>query len=206
MAYMTVDILRSRVPALVDPAAFPDLDLSDLISEFEDLAEQYRGVSYETKAGVVEKHELRGESVVWTDWPRLQSVTSVLVDLYGLTQTMNLAAVHVEVETGRIDLGSLFTSPVLTHGSFSGTATVTYTHGLTDPIPPGLLRACRLYVRACALRDQSTVGRDVLTQAFEGGGTTRYSTPDWKAGRPTGYLDVDSLLNQLRDYRRPGIG
>ena len=66
--------------------------------------------------------------------------------------------------------------------------------------PAAVLRACRLYVRSCALSDQSSIPRDVLGQSFEGT-YTRYSTPDWDAGRPTGYLDVDRLLNTLDDYR-----
>ena len=40
----------------------------------------------------------------------------------------------------------------------------------------------------------------VIGQSFEGT-YTRFSTPDWNAGRPTGYLEVDRLLNSLPDYR-----
>ena len=36
-------------------------------------------------------------------------------------------------------------------------------------------------------------------------GTTRYSTPDWNRGRPTGFLEVDRLLNSLPIFRPAGI-
>lgn len=84
----------------------------------------------------------------------------------------------------------------------SDNATATAT-GLTLTIgapPATLLRACREYVRSCALADRSNVPRDVIGQTFDGG-YTRYSTPDKDAGRPTGYLDVDRLLNSLDDFR-----
>lgn len=68
--------------------------------------------------------------------------------------------------------------------------------------PEEFLRGCREYVRSCALADQSTVPRDVISQSFGDGGYTRYSTPDWAAGRPTGYLEVDRILNGLPDRRR----
>lgn len=60
--------------------------------------------------------------------------------------------------------------------------------------------ACRQYVRACAFARRSGVPRDVISQNVEGM-TTRFSTPDKDAGRPTGYLDVDRLLNSLHDFR-----
>lgn len=63
-----------------------------------------------------------------------------------------------------------------------------------------LVRACRQYVRSCAMADNSNVPRDVIGQSFEGN-YTRYSTPDKSAGRLTGYLEVDRLLNSLPDYR-----
>jgi hypothetical protein len=76
---------------------------------------------------------------------------------------------------------------------------VAYDHGYDQP-PPLVLRACRQYVRSCALADLSGMPRDVIGQSIDGG-YTRYSTPDKAAGRPTGYLEVDRLLNSLPDLR-----
>ena len=78
---------------------------------------------------------------------------------------------------------------------------------LTIGAPPALLlRACREYVRACAIVDRGSVGREVIAQADGAGGTTRFSTPDWDDGRPTGWSEVDRLLNTLEDHRCPSVG
>jgi len=72
-------------------------------------------------------------------------------------------------------------------------------HGLTSQ-PSALLDACTEYV-LCVLRARAAgVSRNTLSEATDAG-TTRYSTPDWSAGRPTGWLEVDRLLNTLPDYR-----
>lgn len=63
-----------------------------------------------------------------------------------------------------------------------------------------IIDACRQYVRASALAGRSGVPRDVIGQSIDGV-STRFSTPDKDAGRPTGYLDVDRLLNSLDDHR-----
>ena len=65
----------------------------------------------------------------------------------------------------------------------TGTLSVTYSYG--QATPPSIKQACVQYVRAVALRELSDTSRDVIQQGFEGG-STRYSTPDWAAGRPTG--------------------
>lgn len=78
--------------------------------------------------------------------------------------------------------------------------------GVPYPSPPEtILDACAEYVVSVATSRSSGTTRDIIAQTFEGG-MTRYSTPDWGAGRPTGYLEVDRLLNSLPDYRLPGIG
>ncbi len=70
--------------------------------------------------------------------------------------------------------------------------------------PETILDACAEYVAAVSRSRSAGSTRDVIAQTFDGG-LTRYSTPDWGAGRPTGYLEVDRLLNSLPDYRLPGI-
>lgn len=78
--------------------------------------------------------------------------------------------------------------------------------GLVYASPPEtILDACAEYVVSVLRGRSSGTSRDVIAQTFDGG-MTRYSTPDWGAGRPTGYLEVDRLLNSLPDYRVPGIG
>lgn len=78
------------------------------------------------------------------------------------------------------------------------TTRVRFTHGADRP-PPSLVTACKDYVRAKALErvGGNRIGRDVLSATDNTGGSIRYSTPDWNAGRPTGYLDVDRALVAL---------
>lgn len=70
--------------------------------------------------------------------------------------------------------------------------------------PETLKRACTTYVEAVANSTRSGTSRDVIAQSIDGS-WTRYSTPDWTAGRPSGWTEVDRLLNSLPDYRLPGI-
>ena len=85
------------------------------------------------------------------------------------------------------------------HLYWHGRATSAFRHGLTSQ-PAALLDACTEYVLSVARSRASGTSRNVLSEATEAG-TTRYSTPDRDAGRPTGWLEVDRLLNTLPDYR-----
>ncbi len=191
MAYPTATEIRDRVDRLASTDAFPDAVLDDLIDEFQELAERYRGVSFVSTTATAEKHTLAGVRVARLDWPAITSITAATVTASdGTVTTLTPADLVIDHPHPLVDLG----------GVYSGVLSITYVHGLATT-PPAITRACREYVRACALRDYSQVGRDVTSQGFENGGTTRYVTEDWDAGRPTGYLEVNRLLNSVRDYR-----
>lgn len=188
MAYTTATALRLRVPVLASDR-FTDTELDDYIAEFEELVENYRGVAFEPRTAT-ETVDLpdSGATGIVLDWPQVRSITSVVVD--GDT---------VDDETYRLDSSGRLV-PDGTATVFTGTTlTVTYSHGLTEP-GPALLRACREYVRATALADRSNVGRDVIRQSA-GEMTTQYSTPNPAEGRPTGFLEVDRLINLQPNYR-----
>lgn len=72
------------------------------------------------------------------------------------------------------------------------------------PIGEVLRSACAEYVSAVVTARQSGTSRDIVAQTIDGS-WTRYSTPDMSAGRPTGWTEVDRLLNSLADYRIPGF-
>lgn len=196
--YLTPDDLKGD-PSLARLATIDDATLAAYIAEFEDVAEDYRGVAF-TPRTATETVWPSGRTWLLTK-PRVRSITTVTIGgtvvpstawiFDGLT---GIIVVHVGTAAKLWPVAGL---PVPT--------VVTYEHGFDAP-PPGLLRACRQYVRAVALRDQQAVERDVVTQGFEGGGYTRYSTPDPAAGRPTGFGEVDRLLSMLPDYRCPVVG
>lgn len=195
-AYYTAAALRARVPDLLNEQTYLTADIDDLISEYEGVAERYRGCAFTSRAAVSEVHTLNAQGYIVTRWPFIQSVTSVAVVARDLTST-SVTSTDWEINSapGIVDLG----------GTYTGRATIVYTHYLTSTPSATVLRGCREFVRASLLRQNSSMGRDVIRQGFEGGSTTQYSTSDWNAGRPTGYITVDGILNSLTDYRRPGV-
>lgn len=179
--WMTADAVRSRVPRVADVT--DDDPIERLVAEFEALAERYRGVAYvrrtATHRGIPRRGVLELPDVV------VHSITSVVNDA-------DQALAFTDPDDVDFEHGCLF----LRH---HGWVTVTYVHGYEAP-PEGLLAACAAFVGRRLANSASGTPRDVLSQNFDGG-TTRYSTPDWDAGRPTGYLDIDAALNAERDHR-----
>jgi hypothetical protein len=189
VAYLTPAQVRARVPALSNTTTYTDAELTNLVDEFTDIAERYLQTSYETRTVTNEQHARPNTWVQLRNQP-VQSVSAFTVD--GVAGTV--ANLTVEKATGTIYGGAW---------DFSEVLLVTYTHGAATA-PEALLRACAEYCRAVAFADRSGQSRDVIAQSFDGS-FTRYSTPDWNRGRPTGFLEVDRLLNSLDNYRTPGI-
>jgi hypothetical protein len=187
--YLTPTQVRSRIPALSNQTTYTDLELTNLVSEFEDIAERYLQTAFVTRTATAEKIVRPNKWVQLANRPVI-SVSAFTVD--GVAGT--LSELTVENATGLIYGPAWYGADVLT---------VTYTYGLaTTPEP--LLRACAEYCRSVAFADRSGQSRDVIAQSFDGS-MTRYSTPDWTRGRPTGYLEVDRLLNSFREYMTPGL-
>lgn len=106
-----------------------------------------------------------------------------------LTIGDELEPIDLEVELGRARM------------PYVGDLTVSRRHGLLAP-PAVLLDATTEYVLAMSRYRASGVSRDTISVASEAG-TTRNSTPDWSKGRPTGFTEVDRLLNAAL---RMGLG
>lgn len=195
MPYCTPADVRAVYPALDDTGIYPDALLSTLIDEFEQIAEQYRGTAYLPRTVT--------ETLVvppGTYWTNLVLKHAPVTAITNFTLDGNAVTGYTLDQTlGRVNNTYLFGQ--WTNGF--GTISITYTHGLTSP-PTPILRACKMYVRNAAKADQSGTSRDVLSQSVDGA-TTRYATPDWKAGRPTGWLDVDRILNSVPDNRVPAV-
>lgn len=189
MAYLTPTQVRDRIPALSNKTTYTDTELTNLVSEFEDIAERYLQTAFVTRTATAEQHVRPNKWVQLAKVPVI-SVSAFTVD--GVAGT--LSELITEKATGLIYGPAWYGANVVT---------VTYTYGLaTTPEP--MLRACAEYCRAVAFADRSGQSRDVIAQSFDGS-MTRYSTPDWNRGRPTGFLEVDRLLNSLSEYVAPGI-
>jgi hypothetical protein len=194
-AYMTAADLRAAVTTLADTGKYPDAALDGYVAEFEEICEEYRGVAF-TPRTAVETHTIAPYATgIVLDRPLVRSITSLVVD--GATVS---ASSYRATEWGTLESSTGFLGGT---AFMTLAAVVTYQHGMDSP-PQRCLRACREYVRIVAVADRSNVPRDIISTSADGM-STRYSTPDKAAGRPTGYIEVDRLLNSLPDYRTPAI-
>lgn len=189
MAYMTADDLRASVPVLDNPERFHDDLLDGLVSEFEALAERYRGVAFEPRTATATVR-VAGQDRLMLPHVEVSAVSTVTED-------------GSPVTAGAYDLwareGVLYRSG----GWWSSFVAVAYTHGLASP-PDAVIRACREWCRSKAMMT-GNVPRNVLSYSDEAGNTYRESTADWGAGRPTGLLVVDDALNSVEDRRTVGV-
>ncbi len=178
-------------PTAADVAArFPTVGLSNaeigaLITEFVEIAERYRGVALDARTAT-DVFRNPGTTVQLSRWP-VRSLTTATADGDPVTVA---------------DLDHTDTGIVAGVPTGTDVFSVTYSHGIDTPAVA--VRACAEYVRSVALAERSGTSRDVIAQSFDGG-FTRYSTPDFSRGRPTGFLEVDRLLDTLPDYRVPGV-
>lgn len=111
----------------------------------------------------------------------LSTAATVTASSSVLTVGAELEPLDLDVEIGRARM------------PYVGDLTVARRHGMLSPLPE-LLDACTEYVLAMSRYRSSGVSRDTISVASEAG-TTRNSTPDWSKGRPTGFTEVDRLLN-----------
>lgn len=186
----TVEVVGGVYVSLADLMAMRDVNLTvhtttrilELRDVFEDLAERYTGRSFVPRFGqetIFDRQFLTGRPV--------SSLLSVIDN-----EDDEVDFTDWQIQDGRLydSLGS----PIGWVGSWP--LTVGYVYGETAP-PAALVDACKDYVRARLLSDGNRMARDTLRQTDPAGITEQFSTPDWKAGRPTGYLTVDNALNAI---------
>lgn len=191
--YYTPAAIRAAVKVLDQSQAISNELLAETIADAESLFERYRGVAFRVRTATA---IVAGASEATVIVPHLQlvEVSSVSIDGTELTGD-EIAAITVWPD-GRL---------VRSEGWAGTQAVITYTHGFEEP-PPAILRACREYVRAVALETIGNGPRNTISYTDpDSGFSYRESTPDWEAGRPTGYIAVDRALNSVPDYRVPGV-
>jgi hypothetical protein len=182
--YLTPAQLRASVTAVVDEAKYPDATLADLVAEFEWVAEDYRGVAFTPRTTTETVRYDAAMPVVVLKWAKVRTITTVTADGTAIT------AGNYTVDLANGTLAWYAVGGTSSNRFAVADVVVAYDHGYDQP-PPLVLRACRQYVRSCALADLSGMPRDVIGQSIDGG-YTRYSTPDKAA---------DRLLNSLPDLR-----
>lgn len=187
MSYLTAAEVRERQAQRVGSVTkYPDAALEDLIAAFERLAERFRGVAYEVREHTLYVPEGHGPTVV-LPWPMVAEVDEILV-------------YDDEVTGFTLDAAAGILHGLPTHGALQ----ITYSHGMAET-PPEVKRACALYVAREAQADTTATQDNAFAVIAPDGSMERRSTPDWAAGRPTGWIDVDRILGALEDYRSGGL-
>lgn len=191
---ITVDALRQAVSDLSSETNHPDATLAGLVAGFGRLATRARGCAFTTTETTETIARTTYSDTVLLRWPLAQEITTLTLDDVALTGTQYLNA----------EAGILRYVP----GIGAGELVITYTHGFETP-PEEIVRACRLYVWREAMADKNPNTGNTFSTTMQGPDgfpfTERQSTPDWSANRFTGWMDVDKILNQLDDYRTPGV-
>lgn len=197
--YVDVATLRTLRGELT-PTNYSDELLAGLVAEFEPIVERARGVANRSRTRTIR--------------PRLERKRGVLVmrlrdvEVTAVTAITSGGVPVADPQTAEIipdQLGDLVTYAPLV---ISPAPTITYQHGHPEP-SPGLVRACALYVwhEALAWRTPDagnayvTATQDVAGNQF----VQRRGTADPAAGRFTGWLDVDKLINAEPDRRPRGL-
>lgn len=180
---LVADLVRLRAtPSTTAAGDFSDDRLIELREEFLDLATEYLG------------------------WSPVQRVATKALAAYERIVILDYdgATVRSVVDADGTEFAFTQDGPTVTLDAWSSDPlTVVYVHGAAKP-PHAATEACVAYVRATANQAASGVDRDAISVGYDGT-TTRYSTADWAAGRPTGFLSVDRLLNSLPSHRLPGL-
>jgi hypothetical protein len=187
LPYLLVDdVMARKAKSRRVQEANPD-DIARLVTEFEELAEGFLGAAFRIRHVTGEEVRLRGGVGMLAHY-RPTAVTLVTVPT-------SVAVVSVPVTA------TVHVSGKITGASWSEvTALADYDHGFDEP-PETVLRACALYVEASLNRDESGIPKDASSYSTQNSESYRISSPDWSAGRPTGFIAVDLLLNSTTSYR-----
>jgi len=180
--------VKTRVAGSDALDGIPDEQIAALIAEFEGIAEEYLGAAFRQRT-VTGEYITIGPKVALRHYLPTDITITATDPAATLTPTAS--------PSGVIDWGTI------AYGT-SRPATVDYTHGFTEP-PEVVLSACAQYVRAVTARQNGRQVENSISYTTAQGDNFRLSTPDFFAGRPTGFITVDRLLNSTISYRIPGV-
>lgn len=192
--YVTLPEIRAEA-GLDDAQRFPRALLEEIRDEYEDLVERICGVSFVRR---YERDVLDGNADYVLPLSKLYPRSIISVKVNGTSQT---AADFTLYDHGAIRWDvSTFQRPDGTSGYRN--VAIAYEHGYDAP-PPKLRRELLKAIRNEATSRRSDMPTNQISQVYEGM-TIRFSTPDRKAGRPTGILSLDPVLVELSE-KVPGI-
>jgi hypothetical protein len=184
--YMTLARLR-REPGLSDVGRFPDWLLMEHRDGMAEYVERYCRQSFVPQF-VIESHWGKGGTCLPAFHSPVSAVRAATID----GEAVDVADIDIIAGTVlHLDAGWTAGKPIV----------VEVEHG--DPFPPAkIVTAMVRAVRRDLLGRGAQAPSDMLWETVDGN-TVRYSTPDYDAGRPTGVLELDAVLNGYRAI--PGI-
>jgi hypothetical protein len=165
---------------LSDSGRFPDWLLADYRDGYAEYVEQVCGRAFTPRYSIA--HMVgRGARSLTLPYVDVTAVRSATVD--GETvdlSTVTILAGCMLARSGKWPVGD----PVEVHVE----------HGMTSP-PPRLVREVVRAIRRDLLARGAQSPSDMLWETVDGN-TVRYSTPDARAGRPTGVMALDAVLDR----------
>lgn len=194
MAILTAAQVRARLAKT--PAAgllddYIDDEVAELVDEFREAVETYRGYAHEPTTVTEEIEVPYPTQVLPLRWPLVRSITSLTID----GTVIDPSLYRPLKRSGEVKYSGWF-SPEYP-------STVVYSHGLDAP--GSLVKRCAaLYVQLVVENTKNGTDRNIITRALDGASEV-YSTPNMALDRPTGWLEVDRLMANLPIYRLPPI-
>jgi len=186
--YLTAAAAKTRDSRL---STRSDAVIESGIAAFEPIIEAARGVAFTPRAVTVTTDVDWPTRDLFLDHHQVSAITSVTVN----GTAIDASTYRLRGAEGILRLKSgCWTTDV--------DIVIAYTHGYAEP-PELVLQAATEYVDSVVRSHASGTPRDVIAQSFEGG-ITRFGTPDWAAGRFTGWNEVDRLIRSVPDERPIG--
>jgi hypothetical protein len=182
---VTLGVLRQEM-GLSDSGRFPDWLLADYRDGYAEYVEQICGRAFTPRYSVV--HTVgRGARSLTLPHVDVTAVRSATID--GETvdlSTVTILAGCMLARSGKWPAGD----PVEVH----------IEHGMASP-PARLVREVVRAIRRDLLARGAQAPSDMLWETVDGN-TVRYSTPDGRAGRPTGVMALDAVLDRYSAHGR----
>lgn len=172
---------------LANATTYPDQMIADARARVTDLFRRYCGVSFIPR---YDHWQFDGNFQEALYIPNARRVTKLLsLSINGVAFDAPTLAACIVQPSGIIYRTDSFYSY---WGAFKrNSIDVEYEHGWQQP-PPQISRAALVVVWAELTTSQLADRFMSMQNEF---GITRQSTPDWNAGRPTGIMSVDAVLN-----------
>lgn len=202
----TVEIVGGFYLSLAEMRTIPGLEMSpsnDVLTAkrraFEQLVERYCGVQF------VRRYYRETIPGRWTQQSQLTKRPARVLLSAKTTDTNGTVTTYTTTNWGFTTGNTLVTDGDILAGSLYGADNLTFEYEYGYDYPDAdLVEASKIWIGYELLKDRSQTGRNYSARTTPEGYTETPIIPDWDAGRPTGLVDVDNVLNAI-GRRTPAI-